>query len=96
MVSIGDNQDNFQPRPDERKAKLAKIIQKLNLPERLVDLQLYRAQLKNIGSLINSVINKTYQQLFIVGSNSGKPSLMEGLPELLCKNDGLQVQKLVQ
>ncbi|MBE9224043.1 GIY-YIG nuclease family protein [Phormidium sp. LEGE 05292] len=32
----------------ERKAELAKVIQKLNLPERLVDLQLYRAQLRNI------------------------------------------------
>lgn len=32
----------------ERKAELAKVIQKLNLPERLVDIQLYRAQLRNI------------------------------------------------
>lgn len=32
----------------ERKAELAFIIQKLNLPERLVDLQLYSAQLRNI------------------------------------------------
>lgn len=32
----------------ERKVELAKVIKKLNLLERLVDLQLYRAQLRNI------------------------------------------------
>lgn len=32
----------------ERKVELAKVIKKLNLSERLVDLQLYRAQLRNI------------------------------------------------
>lgn len=32
----------------ERKAELAKVIQKLNLPKRLVDIQLYHAQLRNI------------------------------------------------
>lgn len=38
---------------------------------------------ENWGSPLNSVINLTYQYLFIEDRNSDKPSLMEGLPEFL-------------
>lgn len=40
-----------------------------------------------VGSLINIVINITYQQALIKHRNSGKPSIREGLPEFLYKNN---------